>query len=109
MTTRQLMMELIHPAALLYLFTKPASSHYREEMKTKVGRGETKAKVCQGGGRDERRGGTRGGMENFENKKVGEEARKAAAEQDSMERGPVPVFLAPQNFCSAVCFFRSGS
>ena len=106
MTTRQLMMELIHPAALLYLFTKPASSHYREEMKTKVGK--TKAKVSQGGGRNERRGGGGGAMEHFEMKMEADEEEKVA-EQDSMERGPVSVFLAPQNFCSAVCFFRSGS
>ena len=36
---RQFLTETAHPAALLYLFTKP-QSHYRKEMKTKVGGGK---------------------------------------------------------------------
>ena len=76
-------------------------SHYPEEMKTKVGRGETKAKVCQGGGRCE----GRGAMENFEKEKVGEETRRLLQNRTQWSG----VFLASSpNFCSPVCFSRNG-
>ena len=91
-------------------------------MKTKVGGGKTKAKVCQGG--DERRGGTRGGaMENFEKfkrwwqkEKENLENEKLAAGKKRLQNrtqwsgGPVSVFLtAAPNFCSAVCLRRGKS
>ena len=73
MIIRQFLTEVAHPAALLYLFTKPAVS-LPQRNENKSGRRKTKAKVFQG--EDERRGGTRGAMENFEEEKVGQKKMK---------------------------------
>ena len=95
MITRQFLMEFGHPAALLYLFTKPLSLPRRNENKSRQGGNK-------GQGLPRLR---RNKMENVERKKVERErARRLLQNRTQWSGGPVSVFLAAPNFCSAVCF-----